>query len=256
MKIKYLIGAFLGLAFIVPALVLASSEDSGGYVDAFIRSEDKMQYEVRGWAYSPEYPEHEVEVDIFIDGVRFDIITPQSVRSDVIAFTGVDNVNGFVHILPTNAFICEHECAPTHSLEIYSRDVETGDRFMLAGGDITVDRDEVGFMGYLDRISVENAQDPQIFVRGWAANAESPQFNYDIYIFSDGNLVGSGNSNMTRNDVSSLYRLGEDQVGFVIPIEIEPEFDGDRGASVQVYAYDRNNYRFWMIGSDYYYFEN
>lgn len=244
----------LSIVISAPMFSKAATVTMGGYLDVFEHSATVAEYEVRGWAYNPNHPGDSVVVDVYIDGRRINTVTLESTRNDVIAFTGVTNVYGFVYDLPTNAFTCSGSCPTTHEVQFVSRDLTTGETFVLGNGVQNVNRDDVGVIGSIDRISLENAQNPEIFVRGWATTVSG--LPLDVYVMVDGQLAGHDSTDVARTDVNSVYNLGQSYYGYAIQVADNREFSGDNGMSVLVYTFNGNTNTFTLIGADYYLFED
>ena len=246
----------LSVVISAPMYSKAATTSTGGYLDVFEHSATVAEYEVRGWAYNPNHPSDSVVVDVYIDGRLVKVVTLEATRSDVIAFTGVTNVYGFVYELPTNAFTCSGSCPTTHEVQFISRDLTTGEAFVLGNGVQSVNHDDVGVIGSVDRVSLENAQNPEIFVRGWATTDSG--LPLDIYVMVDGQLAGNSSDDtiVARTDVNLAYNLGSGYVGYAIPVADNRESSSDNGMSVLVYTFNGNTNTFTLIGAEYYYFEN
>lgn len=239
----------------------ASGQQFGGYIDSFEQSESKSVIKVQGWAYNPNHPEHDVRVLVSVGGHRIASLKPEARREDVVKFTGVSNTYGFVYELPISAFSCsDFDCSDPefvkHGVQFLAEDQQTGEQFNMHGGDMNIARSTLGVAGYIDRVSEENPQNPEIFVRGWAANLGFPSSDLDVYIMSNGELVGQGNTSVTRTDVQNAYDLPQSQLGFAIPVDIEPESSTDSGRSVLIYTFDSNTNLFTLIGAEWYEFED
>ncbi len=256
MKI-YLPALFLMFVSIsTPLFSKATTTSTGGYLDVFEHSATVAEYEVRGWAYNPNHPGNSVAVDVYIDGRLVKVVTLEATRSDVIAFTGVNNVYGFVYELPTNAFTCSGSCPTTHEIQFVSRDLSTGETFELANGTQIVNHTDIGVIGSVDRVSLENAQNPEIFVRGWATTESG--LPLDVYVMVDGQLAGQSSTDtvVARTDVNSAFNLGQGYVGYAIPVADNRESSSDNGMTILVYTFNGNTNTFTLIGAEYYLFEN
>jgi len=254
MKKTLSLAIVFGFLFFLPLASSGANNEIGGYIDFFERSETEALYNIRGWAYNPNAPANSVEVQIYIDGARVASIAPTAVRQDVIAATGVNNVYGFAYELPTHAFVCPGECKDEHEILIISRDLATGEQFLLSGGRRMIQREDIGLFGYVDGISVDNAQSPEPFMHGWVADSKFIGSNHDIYIMSEGKLVGHGSTETTRMDVIDLYGQVPLSVGFIIPIDTAFAYEGGSGATFFVYVYDSNYNQFEMIGAEWHEF--
>lgn len=257
MNTKTFIPILIALFFfpIIPALSVDASSSTGGYVDVFERSETDSSYIIRGWAYNPTAPDSDVEVDIYVNGVRVALVEPTSYRSDVAAYLGVERSFGFEYELPTSAFTCGlFGCEEVDEVQMTARDVETKKQHMLIGGIQEIEHDAIGLTGAIDRISEENEQDPELFVRGWVTSTQYPGSDYDIYVMTEGQLVGMSDGDaIARTDVADAYDLSSSYVGYAVSIDTSL-ISSESGASFFVFAYDNNSNRFERIGEMWYEF--
>jgi len=250
---KYLIlSLILGSFCLQPFVPISAASENGGYVDVFKRSETSAIYEIKGWAYNPTAPASEIVVDIYVNGTRVASVETSSYRNDVATYLGVNRSFGFQYELPTNVFTCQFGCPAVDEIQLTARDVKTNLQYMLVGGIQRVNHSSVGLFGSVDRISEENPQNPELFVRGWVASTASPGISYDIYVMAEGKLVGFSNSDsVSRTDVRNVYRLSTDQVGFTVAVD-RSLIESSSGAVFFVFAYDDNNNRFERIAGEWY----
>lgn len=252
MKKIFILSLILGSFFLQPFTPVSAASENGGYVDVFKRSETNAIYEIKGWAYNPTSPTSEIMVDIYVNGVRVASVETSSYRSDVAGHLDVNRSFGFEYEMPTSVFTCQFGCPVTDEIQLTARDVKTNLQYMLIGGIQQVDHSSVGLFGAIDRISEENPQNPELFVRGWVASTEFTDTSYDIYVMAEGKLVGFSNSNnVSRTDVKTMYNLSTDQVGFTVAVD-RSLIESSSGAVFFVFAYDNNNNRFEGIAGEWY----
>jgi len=236
----------------------AADVQYGGYIDSFARYTGRDFYSVRGWAYNPENPSSPVVVDVYIDGMRLRSVEMTSKRYDVINFTGADVFNSFNDTIETNAFQCktyqDGDCHSTHTVQLFSRDLATNKRWPMQNGEESIATDSLGVIGYIDRITKENPQSSQIFVRGWALEPTYPS-DLDVYVLADGEFAGYGHVDIARADVENSYNNGTIYHGFAVPIDVAPSSAGDSSVSLQIYVFSKDTYQFTTLEYTNYYFE-